>query len=404
MVATFLNAVEATRRQIISAGYILLKWKNPLECRCQNRVRGKVVVITGATSGIGRFTAFDLARKGALVYLAGRSREAGATVVREVTQATGNRDVHFLPLDLTEFSSIVTFVQEFLRCEEKLDVLVNNAAVFHHPPKQTQHNLEIVFQTNYLGVFLLSSLLLDTLRHTPNSQLIFVSSEAHRLVSLKDVETFDPREAVHAENFDDHIKLYGISKLALRIFAQFVAESFPASVLFLNERSAQDDGTGDELIPSDDSDLDIDYEAPNNDDLDFVSHNEPLLDSTTLDSDEPLSAHVNKTWNSNGILVTEVNPGNVWTPIYRHAWLSWRDMLKRLLCSLLMQDVQEGAQPLIHALNSSSLQSGIYLSDILQAEGRPGYDPAVTQRLLAASVELTGKYLDGTPKEIYNFI
>ncbi|XP_047480504.1 retinol dehydrogenase 11-like isoform X3 [Penaeus chinensis] len=333
MVATFLNAVEATRRQIISAGYILLnRWKNPLECRCQNRVRGKVVVITGATSGIGRFTAFDLARKGALVYLAGRSREAGATVVREVTQATGNRDVHFLPLDLTEFSSIVTFVQEFLRCEEKLDVLVNNAAVFHHPPKQTQHNLEIVFQTNYLGVFLLSSLLLDTLRHTPNSQLIFVSSEAHRLVSLKDVETFDPREAVHAENFDDHIKLYGISKLALRIFAQFVAESFP------------------------------------------------------------------------GILVTEVNPGNVWTPIYRHAWLSWRDMLKRLLCSLLMQDVQEGAQPLIHALNSSSLQSGIYLSDILQAEGRPGYDPAVTQRLLAASVELTGKYLDGTPKEIYNFI
>lgn len=332
MLVTFLSAVVATMRSIFSAGYSLLKWKTLLECHCQNRVRGKVVVITGATSGIGRFVAFDLAKKGALVYLAGRNREAGAVVVKEVTQATGNRDVHFLHLDLTDFSSIVTFVQEFLRCEEKLDVLVNNAAVFHHPPKQTLHNLEIVFQTNYLGVFLLTSLLLNTVRQTPNSRLIFVSSEAHRLVSVRDVETFDPREPVHVENFDDHVKLYGISKLALRIFAQFVAESFP------------------------------------------------------------------------GILVTEVNPGNVWTPIYRHAWLSWQDMLTRLLCSQLMRDVQEGAQPLIHALNSASLQSGIYLSDILEVEGKPGYDPAVTRRLLAASVKLTGKHLAGTPQEISDFI
>ncbi|XP_063589508.1 retinol dehydrogenase 11-like isoform X2 [Penaeus indicus] len=308
------------------------RWKTPLECRCPNRVRGKVVIITGATSGIGRFTAFDLAKKGAIVYLAGRNREASAAVVREVTQATGNQDVRFLPLDLTDFSSVETFVQEFLRCEEKLDVLVNNAAVFHHPPKQTQHNVEIVFQTNYLGVFLLTSLLLNTLRHTPNSHLVFVSSDAHRVVSLKDVDTFDPREPVHHQNFEDHVKLYGISKLALRIFAQFVAENFP------------------------------------------------------------------------GILVTEANPGNVWTPIYRHAWLSWWDMRKRLLSSLLMRDVREGAQPLIHALNSASLQSGIYLSDTLEVEGKPGYDPVVTRRLLAASVKLTGKHLDGSSKEIYNFI
>lgn len=57
---------------------------------------------------------------GALVYLAGRNREAGAVVVKEVTQATGNRDVHFLHLDLTDFSSIVTFVQEFLRCRSSV--------------------------------------------------------------------------------------------------------------------------------------------------------------------------------------------------------------------------------------------------------------------------------------------
>lgn len=334
---TYLSAVVAILRQIFSTGYILLKHyfdksKTPLECHCQNRVRGKVVVITGATSGIGKFTAFDLARKGALVYLAGRNREEGVKVVREVTEATGNRDVHFLHLDFTDFSSIVTFVQEFSRCEEKLDVLVNNAAIFHHPPKQTQDNLEIIFQTNYLGVLLLTSLLLNTVRHTPNSHLIFVSSEAHRLVSVRDVETFDPRESVHVKNFDDHVRLYGISKLALRVFAQFVAERFP------------------------------------------------------------------------GILVTEVNPGNVWTPIYRHAWLSWQDTLQRFLWSQLMRDVKEGAQPLIHALNSASLQSGIYLTENLEVEGKPGYDPEVTRRLLAASLKLAGKHLDGTPKEISDLI
>ncbi|XP_042889681.1 retinol dehydrogenase 11-like [Penaeus japonicus] len=334
MIVTVLNPIVATVCQVFSAGYLLLKsyihnrWRTPIECHCQNRVRGKVVVITGATSGIGKFTALDLARKGALVYLACRNREAGAKFAKEVTRATGNQDVHFLHLDLTDFSSVVAFVQDFLRCEEKLDVLVNNAAIFHHPPKQTQHNLEIIFQTNYLGVFLLTSLLLDTARRTPNSRIIFVSSESHRLVSVRDVETFDPSEPVRVEKFDDHVRLYGISKLSLRIFAQFVAERFP------------------------------------------------------------------------GIQVTEVNPGNVWTPIYRYAWLSWCDMLTRLLCSQLMRNVQEGAQPLIHALNSASLHSGIYLSDNLEVEEKPSYDPAVTRKLVAASVKLVRRYLEGTPKEI----
>ncbi|XP_037781096.1 retinol dehydrogenase 11-like [Penaeus monodon] len=136
MLVTFLSAVVATMRSIFSAGYSLLKWKTLLECHCQNRVRGKVVVITGATSGIGRFVAFDLAKKGALVYLAGETPEAGAGFVKECpTTGIGN---DFLHLDLTDFSSIVTFVQEFLRCEEKFDSV--NKLIFHHPPKQTLQN------------------------------------------------------------------------------------------------------------------------------------------------------------------------------------------------------------------------------------------------------------------------
>lgn len=94
-------------------------------------------------------------------------------------------------------------------------------------PEYTKLNPDYINLQSFSGVLLLTSLLLNTVRHTPNSHLIFVSSEAHRLVSVRDVETFDPRESVHVKNFDDHVRLYGISKLALRVFAQFVAERFP---------------------------------------------------------------------------------------------------------------------------------------------------------------------------------
>ncbi|XP_068214921.1 WW domain-containing oxidoreductase-like isoform X4 [Palaemon carinicauda] len=152
-------------------------------CKCQNRVRGKVVVLTGATNGIGYYTALDLAKKG----------------------------------------------------EQTLNVLINNAAIFHHPSYLTEDGIEVTYQTNYLGVYMLTSKLEPLLKNTPASQVVFVSSEAHRLVTAEDVKNFDCTKEVELRTFHDHVKLYGISKLALHMYADHLSkEAVGVSVLLVN--------------------------------------------------------------------------------------------------------------------------------------------------------------------------
>ncbi|XP_053650434.2 retinol dehydrogenase 11 isoform X2 [Cherax quadricarinatus] len=289
---------------------------NSIACRCQNRVREKVVIVTGSSSGIGHSTALDLARKGATVYLAFRKHKIGEAVAENLRSSTGNRSVYFLHLDLTDFSSIRSFVHEFSKREQRLDALVNNAAVFHHPPALTGDQIEVTYQTNYLGVFLLTQLLLKDVQRSPASRIVFVSSAAHKLVSEQDLLHYDPRELSKPTTFADHVRSYGLSKLAIHLFAQYIVETAP------------------------------------------------------------------------GVLVVLVDPGNVWTPIYRHSWQSWSEILTRLKCFLFMKSAQEGAQSTIHALNAPDIKSGQYIS-CLEVEGTQSYDTTAVQRLIAHSAQLT---------------
>ena len=120
---------------------------------------GKICVITGATSGIGIETAFNLAQKGARLVLACRNLSKGETVARSTRTKSGNGRIDVSHCDLASLDSVRNFVNDFKRRYERLDVLINNAGLFSLRRQTTMDGIELTFETNYLGPFLLTYLL-----------------------------------------------------------------------------------------------------------------------------------------------------------------------------------------------------------------------------------------------------
>uniref|UniRef100_A0A4W6DFV3 Dehydrogenase/reductase 13 n=1 Tax=Lates calcarifer TaxID=8187 RepID=A0A4W6DFV3_LATCA len=96
-------------------------------CTAATKLHGKTVIVTGANTGIGKTTAIDLARRGARVILACRDKGRGEAAVQEIIQETGNKQVIFMQLDLASLKSVRSFVDNFLKSEPRLDILINNA-------------------------------------------------------------------------------------------------------------------------------------------------------------------------------------------------------------------------------------------------------------------------------------
>ncbi len=148
-----------------------------------NSMTGKVVLITGATSGIGRVTALALAQMGATVVVHGRSQEKAEYTVSLIKEETGSTTVDFLLADLASLDEIRQMAETFRQRYDRLDVLVNNAgAVFLKRQKSTD-GFEMTFAVNHLAYFLLTNLLLDLLVQTGEQQgearIVSVSSDAH---------------------------------------------------------------------------------------------------------------------------------------------------------------------------------------------------------------------------------
>ena len=154
-------------------------------CRNKNRLDGKVVIITGANTGIGKETSIDLARRGAKVYMACRSRERGQAALEDVKRVSGSSNVFLLKMDLGSKRSIKEFSDNFLARESTLHILINNAGRMHTPEGKTEDGFETQMGTNHLGHFYLTHLLLDSLKQSAPSRIINVSSLAHAHSNLK---------------------------------------------------------------------------------------------------------------------------------------------------------------------------------------------------------------------------
>ena len=147
-------------------------------------VSNKLFLITGATSGIGKAAAQAIAAQGGRVVIVGRNPQKTATTVAELKQSSGNPAVEYLLADLSSMQETRSLAQQFQQKYDRLDVLVNNAGGFFMRRQETADGLEMTFQLNHLSYFLLTALLLDTLKAsappTLGSRIVNVSSGAER--------------------------------------------------------------------------------------------------------------------------------------------------------------------------------------------------------------------------------
>jgi len=151
------------------------------ETNSPKEMSGKVVLITGASSGIGLATACELARRGAHVILLCRDKTRGEAALAKVNEAGGNAEAELLLVDLASFASIRAGAKQFLATHSKLDVLINNAGLPLKDRRVTVDGYEEVFAVNHLSHFLLTHLLLPVLKASAPARIINVSSLAHAM-------------------------------------------------------------------------------------------------------------------------------------------------------------------------------------------------------------------------------
>ncbi|CAN7943294.1 unnamed protein product [Ixodes pacificus] len=149
-------------------------------CTSPQQMDGKTVIITGGNAGIGKETAKELARRKARVILACRNINKGQEAANEIFRET-QQTVVVKHLDLSSLKSVRDFARDIVSSEQRLDVLINNAgmALVDDKLQLTEDGYELAFQTNYLGPFLLTMLLLDLLKKTAPSRVVNVSSALH---------------------------------------------------------------------------------------------------------------------------------------------------------------------------------------------------------------------------------
>ncbi|KAD4178378.1 hypothetical protein E3N88_26969 [Mikania micrantha] len=146
---------------------------------------GLTAIVTGATSGIGMETTRVLALHGVHVVMAVRNTEGGEKVKQIIVNEIPNAILDVMELDLSSLSSVRKFATKFISSSLPLNILINNAGVMAPPFMLSKDKIELQFATNHLGHFLLTQLLLETMKHTSHEQnkegrIVNVSSEAHR--------------------------------------------------------------------------------------------------------------------------------------------------------------------------------------------------------------------------------
>ena len=188
-------------------------------------MEGKVALITGGTSGIGRAAA--LAAMGAEVVVTGRSKERGEAAVGGIRETSGNERVSLMLADLAAQAEVRALAEGFRERHARLDVLVNNAGLIQSQRTQTPDGLELTIAVNHLAPFLLTNQLLDMLKESAPSRIVTVSSEARRGASIN----FEDLQSMRRYR---PFQVYGMTKLANILFTYELAERLEGTGVVAN--------------------------------------------------------------------------------------------------------------------------------------------------------------------------
>lgn len=189
-------------------------------------MHGKVTLVTGANAGMGRAIATDLARQGSTVVMVARDPRKGEEARREIARITGNDSIDLLIADLSSQRAIRQLAQEFQRRYSRLDVLVNNAGAHVQERRMSPDGIEMNLAVNHLSAFLLTNLLLDTLRASAPARIVNVASASMtKTIDLDDLQserTFKP------------FAVYGQAKLAIVLCTYALARRLAGTGVTVN--------------------------------------------------------------------------------------------------------------------------------------------------------------------------
>ncbi len=172
-------------------------------------MKDKIILITGATSGIGKQTALALAKMGARVVITGRSQSSGESAVAEIKAASGNANVNLLTGDLSAQANVHALAEQFKARYERLNVLINNAGLAASERKLTEDGIESNFAVNVVTPFLLTHLLMDSLKKSPSPRVVTLMGG--------DVPTKLDMDNLQSEKSFDGLNTYSQTKLAMMV-------------------------------------------------------------------------------------------------------------------------------------------------------------------------------------------
>jgi len=191
------------------------------------RMSGKVCMVTGATSGIGKVTARELLRMGATVVMVGRSQERCDITAEQFRKETGSEMVDYLVADLSSQAEVRRLANDYLGRYDRLDVLVNNAGGFFMKRQESVDGIEMTLALNHLNYFLLTDLLLEIIQASAPARIINVSSNGHHGANID----FDD---LQGERSYSGWRAYAQSKLANVLHAYELARRLDAAQVMVN--------------------------------------------------------------------------------------------------------------------------------------------------------------------------
>ncbi len=194
-------------------------------------MKGKTVLITGATGGIGRAAAIELARRGADLALVARDPTKAEATVDELRQTAPGVEARFFPADLADLPRVRAAAAEIAAALPRIDVLVNNAGMAARRARTTPGGYDEMLAANFLGPLLLTHLLLDRLLASAPARIVVVGSEAHRAAGHLDPERFEEMGAYQGFHA---FAAYGRTKLLDILFADELARRLAGSGVTVN--------------------------------------------------------------------------------------------------------------------------------------------------------------------------
>ncbi|TKG93981.1 SDR family NAD(P)-dependent oxidoreductase [Puteibacter caeruleilacunae] len=186
----------------------------------------KTIMITGATDGLGKAVALDLAKEGHSLLLHGRNPKRGEALIKQIIDETGNTNLKYYNADFAELAQIKQLAQEVIANEERLDVLINNAGLGIEPSKRiSEDGNEMLWQVNYLGTYIMTKLLKPLLKRSAPARIVQVASAGQSPLDFEDI---------NQENNWSGMQAYCQSKLAQVMLAVELADEYLEDGITIN--------------------------------------------------------------------------------------------------------------------------------------------------------------------------